>query len=153
MLRERDIQLGRCVCGSATRLASGSRGGSHKALTPLSPSASLPQIPPLQDMNEEELSLWRQLSPDALLSNDDPIPFTRITDDNVITQALVPMVGESSQSTALTDAVWPANIPPRELLSHLVETVFNAVPLATRVLHRPTFMANLAKPPNDLNFP
>ncbi|KAG8882848.1 hypothetical protein FRB97_007672 [Tulasnella sp. 331] len=59
----------------------------------------------------------------------------------------------SSNSTALSEDTWPLNIPPPELLHHLVETVFNCVPLATRLIHRATFMTNLAKPPSSPDFP
>ncbi|KAG8882847.1 hypothetical protein FRB97_007671 [Tulasnella sp. 331] len=58
-----------------------------------------------------------------------------------------------SSKAALSEDIWPLNIPPPELLHHLVETVFNCVPLATRLIHRPTFMTNLAKPPSSLDFP
>ncbi|KAG8882605.1 hypothetical protein FRB98_003581, partial [Tulasnella sp. 332] len=36
-----------------------------------------------------------------------------------------------SSKAALSEDIWPLNIPPPELLHHLVETVFNCVPLAT----------------------
>ncbi|KAG8997272.1 hypothetical protein FRB95_003578 [Tulasnella sp. JGI-2019a] len=58
-----------------------------------------------------------------------------------------------SDPTALSTTTWPPNIPPPELLHHLVETVFNCVPLATRLIHRPTFMANLLQSSTSANFP
>ncbi|KAG8846766.1 hypothetical protein FRB96_001791 [Tulasnella sp. 330] len=59
----------------------------------------------------------------------------------------------SSENATLSTEIWPLNIPPPELLYHLAETVFAAVPLANRVLHRPTFMASLAYPPSSHEFP
>ncbi|KAG8875654.1 hypothetical protein FRB97_004838 [Tulasnella sp. 331] len=57
------------------------------------------------------------------------------------------------ETAALSTEIWPVNIPPLELLHHLAETVFAAVPLANRILHRPTFMASLAYPPSSHEFP
>ncbi|KAG8882853.1 hypothetical protein FRB97_007677 [Tulasnella sp. 331] len=56
-------------------------------------------------------------------------------------------------STDVSTNVWPPNLPPPELLHHLAETVFSSVPLATRVIHRPIFMASLALPPSSPRFP
>ncbi|KAG8857248.1 hypothetical protein FRB96_005923 [Tulasnella sp. 330] len=56
-------------------------------------------------------------------------------------------------NTTVSTTLWPRNIPPPELLHHLAETVFNAVPLATRIIHRPTFMASLALSPSSPAFP
>ncbi|KIO22827.1 hypothetical protein M407DRAFT_27699 [Tulasnella calospora MUT 4182] len=48
---------------------------------------------------------------------------------------------------------WPLNIPPPDILLHLVETFFSSVPLAARLIHRPSFMANLQKVPTSPDFP
>ncbi|KAG8857198.1 hypothetical protein FRB96_005872 [Tulasnella sp. 330] len=56
-------------------------------------------------------------------------------------------------SSTLSTTTWPPNIPPPELLQHLVETVFTCVPLAARLIHRPTFTVNLRKPPDSVDFP
>ncbi|KAG8996575.1 hypothetical protein FRB94_014292 [Tulasnella sp. JGI-2019a] len=55
--------------------------------------------------------------------------------------------------TAVSGDIWPRNIPPLELMRHLAETVFHAVPLSTRLIHRPMFMASLTKPYRSPNFP
>ncbi|KAG9015675.1 hypothetical protein FRB90_004494 [Tulasnella sp. 427] len=50
-------------------------------------------------------------------------------------------------------ASWPPNIPPPVVLYHLVETFFASVPLASRLIHKPTFMASLRQLPTSLDFP
>ncbi|KAG8996146.1 hypothetical protein FRB94_008536 [Tulasnella sp. JGI-2019a] len=64
-----------------------------------------------------------------------------------------PLTSPMPEVKTLSTEIWPINIPPPELLHHLVETVLACVPLANRIIHRPTFMANLAKPPSSLDFP
>ena len=48
---------------------------------------------------------------------------------------------------------WPARLPTPDLLRHLIQTFFVSHPHASRLLHRPTFMASLDHPPNHPNFP
>ncbi|KAG9009235.1 hypothetical protein FRB93_005731 [Tulasnella sp. JGI-2019a] len=64
-----------------------------------------------------------------------------------------PATSSMPEINALSTEIWPMNIPPPELLRHLVDTVLICVPLANRIIHRPTFMANLAKPTSSLDFP
>ncbi|KAG9009234.1 hypothetical protein FRB93_005730 [Tulasnella sp. JGI-2019a] len=64
-----------------------------------------------------------------------------------------PATSPMPEMKTLSTEIWPINIPPPELLYHLVETVLACVPLANRVIHRPTFMASLAKPASSLDFP
>ncbi|KAG8940390.1 hypothetical protein FRC04_005274 [Tulasnella sp. 424] len=53
----------------------------------------------------------------------------------------------------LSHQTWPLNIPPPDLLHHLVETFFASVPFAARLIHRPTFMTNLQQIPTSPDFP
>ncbi|KAG8882849.1 hypothetical protein FRB97_007673 [Tulasnella sp. 331] len=76
-----------------------------------------------------------------------------MSDFQVVVDELEPSPPLWHGSTDVSTTVWPENLPPPELLHHLAETVFNAVPLAVRVLHRPTFMASLGLPPNSPRFP
>jgi hypothetical protein len=48
---------------------------------------------------------------------------------------------------------WPPRLPTPDLLRHLLHTFFVSHPHASRLLHRPTFMASLDHPPNHPNFP
>ncbi|KAG8963640.1 hypothetical protein FRC05_004574 [Tulasnella sp. 425] len=48
---------------------------------------------------------------------------------------------------------WPLNIPPPMVLYHLVEIFFNSVPLASRLIHKPTFMVGLRQVPTSSEFP
>ncbi|KAG8969216.1 hypothetical protein FRC05_001180 [Tulasnella sp. 425] len=53
----------------------------------------------------------------------------------------------------LTTDIWPLNIPPPDTLHHLVNTFFSSVPLASRLIHKPTFMASLRLVPTSASFP
>jgi len=48
---------------------------------------------------------------------------------------------------------WPLNVPPPDLLLHLVDTFFACAPFASHIVHQPTFMANLLKPAASPDFP
>lgn len=48
---------------------------------------------------------------------------------------------------------WPPRLPAPDLLRHLIQTFFVSHPHASRLLHRPTFMASLDHAPNHPNFP
>lgn len=49
--------------------------------------------------------------------------------------------------------IWPLNIPPPATLFHLVEIFFSSVPLAGRLIHKPTFISNLRQVPTSPEFP
>lgn len=53
----------------------------------------------------------------------------------------------------LTRDIWPLNIPPPDTLQHLVEVFFSSVPLASRLIHKPSFMINLQQVPTSPEFP
>lgn len=61
--------------------------------------------------------------------------------------------GVPSAGLQLMDTTWPLNIPPPDLLYHLVETFFNSAPFANILIHRPTFMTNLLQFPSAPDFP
>ncbi|KAG9047466.1 hypothetical protein FS837_002180 [Tulasnella sp. UAMH 9824] len=48
---------------------------------------------------------------------------------------------------------WPLNIPPPMVLYHLVDVFFDSVPLADRLIHKPTFMVGLRQVPTSPEFP
>ncbi|KAH9840158.1 uncharacterized protein C8Q71DRAFT_746053 [Rhodofomes roseus] len=48
---------------------------------------------------------------------------------------------------------WSKNLPSPELLRHLVDAYFSFNADASRLLHRPTFMADLSLPPTHPRFP
>lgn len=52
-----------------------------------------------------------------------------------------------------TPVGWPENIPPPDLLRHLAETFFHCLPHGRRLIHRETFLASLAEPPESPRFP
>ncbi|KAG9047467.1 hypothetical protein FS837_002181 [Tulasnella sp. UAMH 9824] len=66
-----------------------------------------------------------------------------------------PTSAEALNSTTfdVCPASWPLNIPPPLVLHHLVEIFFNSVPLASRLIHKPTFMLGLRQVPTSPDFP
>ncbi|KAG9000053.1 hypothetical protein FRB94_005682 [Tulasnella sp. JGI-2019a] len=62
------------------------------------------------------------------------------------------VVGPDDDAT-LGPPGWPLYVPPPELLHHLVETFFDSVPHAARLIHRQSFMSLLATPPSSKQFP
>ncbi|QRV78602.1 Fungal specific transcription factor domain [Ceratobasidium sp. AG-Ba] len=48
---------------------------------------------------------------------------------------------------------WPANLPSRQLVNHLVDLFFNCYPNSRRVVHRPTFLSSLLESPSSPRFP
>ncbi|KAG8997274.1 hypothetical protein FRB95_003580 [Tulasnella sp. JGI-2019a] len=160
----KDAQLAACVCrfsGSAssqaptsvsTRVDSyttlsneDSASGSISPLDPMARRQPLANILPLEPFNEKQAveaisppKNWQQIPP--LLSAGSE-PHALPTDLN------------GTAESALSLEIWPLNIPPRELLHHLVETVFHSVPLASRAIHRASFMKSLQQPPSSNDFP
>ncbi|KAG8989191.1 hypothetical protein FRB90_002375 [Tulasnella sp. 427] len=65
----------------------------------------------------------------------------------------MPTDGTPPSTFELTADIWPLNIPPPETLYHLVETFFASVPLASRLIHKPTFIASLQLIPTSSKFP
>ncbi|KAG9027771.1 hypothetical protein FRB95_007403 [Tulasnella sp. JGI-2019a] len=94
------------------------------------PDRISPPIPPPTE--------WKEI-PTALPSVPEPPILSTATDD--------------AMGSSIASDIWPLNIPPPELLHHLVETVFNSVPLASRTIHRPSFMASLSNLPSSPEFP
>ncbi|KAG8987392.1 hypothetical protein FRB93_004852 [Tulasnella sp. JGI-2019a] len=139
-LRERDVELAACICrpkpsaDSALRLLRLQSTSSDRSQVAYSLPTSLSVSPTPSD-------------PPNLLPTDPQI----ITYDN----DLAPPTPDQPNNGPMTlsTAAWPPNIPAPELLHHLVETVFSCVPLASRLIHRPTFLANLQKPPTSVDFP
>ncbi|CCA69156.1 hypothetical protein PIIN_03056 [Serendipita indica DSM 11827] len=89
-------------------------------------------------------SLRAQLSPLGRLSISDPF-------DQLYQQQQLPNLPFDSNNVLWPN--WPERLPAPPLLHNLAETFFSCHPHATRLLHRPTFMASLALPPNHADFP
>lgn len=61
--------------------------------------------------------------------------------------------GMDSVTFDVVPSAWPPNLPPPVVLYHLVDTFFASVPLASRLLHKPTFMVALRQLPTSPDFP
>lgn len=67
--------------------------------------------------------------------------------------SMTPDYSAYSPENELLWSSWPEELPPPNVLNHLVEVFFSSVPLATRILHKPTFFASLMHPPRSPQFP
>ncbi|KAG8989205.1 hypothetical protein FRB94_014589 [Tulasnella sp. JGI-2019a] len=107
-IKMKDVQLAACVCGFFGQASSQVPTSSH-----LAPDQRPEAMPPPNN---------GQQIPPSLSSSPEP--------------QILPVDQIEPTGSALCLGIWPLNIPPRELLHHLVETVFHCVPLASRwVLH------------------
>ncbi|PAV22369.1 hypothetical protein PNOK_0232600 [Pyrrhoderma noxium] len=60
---------------------------------------------------------------------------------------------EPNRATQVLWPNWPHNLPPVELLQHLVEVFFAFHPHAGKLFHPPTFLTKLSLPPGHIDFP
>lgn len=169
MLRQRDYELASCVCRGGTtpnmyRLipvgGDGHRASSAPNYSPrppdfdsydVAPSRSRP-LPPSHSNSSMSVSAWLRSS---ILPSHHPL---QIDMDLIPTPALqASRIFTASGPAPIADQVfhanWPPNLPPIDLLDHLVQTFFQSTPFATRLLHQPTFMANLRCAPESSEFP
>ncbi|KAG9042989.1 hypothetical protein FS837_010153 [Tulasnella sp. UAMH 9824] len=66
---------------------------------------------------------------------------------------ITPPMSDPGTFNDLTRDIWPLNIPPPDTLHHLVEIFFSSVPLASRLIHKPSFMISLQQVPTSPEFP
>lgn len=125
---------------------SASLAGYQTQPIPLQPTPAIatPNTSSISDPMSESISIATLLVPPEQWD----LPGT-----NSFTAASTPAPAGSLGSYELSTEIWPLNIPPPETLYHLVETFFSSVPLATRLIHKPTFMAKLRKAPSCPDFP
>ncbi|KAG9027772.1 hypothetical protein FRB95_007404 [Tulasnella sp. JGI-2019a] len=124
-IKMKDVQLAACVCGFFGQASSQVPTSSH-----LAPDQRPEAMPPPNN---------GQQIPPSLSSSPEP--------------QILPVDQIEPTGSALCLGIWPLNIPPRELLHHLVETVFHCVPLASRLIHRASFMTSLQQPSSSDDFP
>ncbi|KAG8882844.1 hypothetical protein FRB97_007668 [Tulasnella sp. 331] len=180
IIRGKDTLLAGCICrvpgvesvqltpltthtsmDSQATLSTGTSGSMSPSLAdPVTqPQPQLPSIlSPLAmlDLNQNSnASASFEQTPSASGWQQTPTHFSLVQEPEMVTPAtLSASVDEpGAAKSSLSLEIWPLNIPPPELLHHLVETVFNSVPLASRAIHRPSFMTSLTKPPSSPEFP
>ncbi|KAG8987872.1 hypothetical protein FRB90_003091, partial [Tulasnella sp. 427] len=157
LLQQANEKIAQCTCGAAQMYQSpGANGG----IDSVSPWDSISMA--LSPTNATSFQPTPAIStPDATFISD-PVPNATIsalldpTDswNFPSVQSIAGFTPEGSpNSFALSTDVWPLNIPPPETLYHLVETFFSSLPLATRLIHQPTFMASLRHSPTSPEFP
>ncbi|KAG8905657.1 hypothetical protein FRB99_008498, partial [Tulasnella sp. 403] len=143
LLEQRSAELASCVCG----VRSSAAASTSRTVVSSSPESCFPEnagvtstpgVPSVFLPHPATLDS-SQLQVDIL--NDPP----QTTPD---LQTTFPVGGWQ-----LIDGAWPINVPPPDLLYHLVDTFFACAPLAHWVLHRPTFMLHLLQGPSSPNFP
>lgn len=103
------------------------------------PSISLNHITP---QSSTFMPLPFPFSNTTFLDNPTPFPLAHLNS---------PCPPGPDQSIGINN--WPLDLPPPEILLHLIDTLFLCNPLFTRLVHRPSFMPNLLLNPNDPRFP
>ncbi|KIO22764.1 hypothetical protein M407DRAFT_27718 [Tulasnella calospora MUT 4182] len=161
LLQLADAKLAQCTCGAAHMYQS---HGSGQDVTSLAHSDSVSLL--------GNPTLTTPPQPTPALATSTPSPTSNSISGSISIGALLvppkewdaPLIGAftaapptspagSPGSYELTTDIWPLNIPPPETLYHLVETFFSSIPLATRLIHKPTFMARLRQVPTSPEFP
>ncbi|KIO22768.1 hypothetical protein M407DRAFT_27721 [Tulasnella calospora MUT 4182] len=171
LLAAANAKLAGCTCGAAAGVSTNvlepdglslSTGNSQHASAATAPRLALEQIP-------ATTGLMSEIVPEA------PFPNPAFSSPSfgafLLSNTLgnpgtlpIPMIstfGSSSFSTGGTGSAtsdvlpsaWPPGLPPPAVLYHLVETFFASVPLASRLIHKPTFMVALRQLPTSLDFP
>ncbi|KAF8325796.1 uncharacterized protein EI90DRAFT_3071770 [Cantharellus anzutake] len=64
-----------------------------------------------------------------------------------------PSPPSTSQSTAVVPSAYSPTLPPAHVLLHLVDLFFHHVSRASRLIHRPSFLAALHEGPNSPRYP
>lgn len=134
IIQQKDAQLSACVCGLSGYSSSGAGTASVLLISPdlsnaasesTSPSGYVIQDPPV-------VPLGLSVVESSVGGIDGFLSAARVHYQTPHTPSPVPPTILPKPCTDLTEAAWPANIPPPELLHHFVDTVFNSVPLASR---------------------
>lgn len=145
-------KLSRCSCGASSTLPPSTTLDPTRAptlttsnITSCGPSAihvpdSMTSVPPPIDAFLLPPSPWNVNGPP-------PAPYLPFYPTPTSVEAL------NTTTFDVCPASWPLNIPPPLVLHHLVEIFFNSVPLASRLIHKPTFMLGLRQVPTSPEFP
>ncbi|KAG9015676.1 hypothetical protein FRB90_004495, partial [Tulasnella sp. 427] len=149
LLRAANDKLAQCTCGAAGVPDS-------QAFTEVfSGPSPLPYEPGFQISLDTELAL-NFPTPSTPNSNQflaaPPLIPEMTMNIPILPAGMVPQL-EFPGSYELTFDIWPLNIPPPATLFHLVEIFFSSVPMASRLIHKPTFMSNLRQVPTSPDFP
>ncbi|KAG9042988.1 hypothetical protein FS837_010152 [Tulasnella sp. UAMH 9824] len=152
LLRIADDRLAQCTCGAAQI------PDPHAFKETSSNSSPMPAAPGLQPLGATMESEIEFTFPSPPLPNSNQfLPGPPLALDSPSPHALNPNEEmpqhDSPGSRELTLNIWPLNIPPPAMLFHLVEIFFYSVPLASRLIHKPTFISNLSQPPTSPDFP
>ncbi|KAG8892315.1 hypothetical protein FRC01_014232, partial [Tulasnella sp. 417] len=162
IVRQKDAELQTCTCRRSTALTPTQ---STQALTPTSTTpiiSSFGDTSPLSTTETFDQRSGYSLVPASAPYPDPPINVPSAVADGgdilVSSFGVTDLPGRifthpTAGPSQVTHHNWPLNIPPPDILYHLVETFFSSVPLATRLIHRPSFMANLQKVPTSPDFP
>ncbi|KAG9043659.1 hypothetical protein FS837_009294 [Tulasnella sp. UAMH 9824] len=154
--------LAKCTCGAAHSLKLFSSPSDANATSPSDrdsaspPTISSPPNPP--GTHGESLSTALLFSSAPAISSFllPPSPWDTRQPPLLpihLLDPLAPFVPGSPGGFDISTTVWPLNIPPPPVLFHLVETFFSSVPLASRLIHKPTFMLNIRQLPTSPDFP
>lgn len=146
--------------GSSTLPSSSSHGSSVSTPQPnVGPCLAtlLDGAEGLQQEHQSQLLIHDPLIESLLLSslpeNSPETPIAITSGFETINPTILAASQTNPMPFEVLPAAWPPALPPPPVLNHLVETFFTCVPLASRLIHKPTFMAALQHSPTSLEFP
>ncbi|KAG8896088.1 hypothetical protein FRC00_006500 [Tulasnella sp. 408] len=158
LLEVAEGKLGKCTCGAAH--STPSLGLAVDADTVLPPentftfatTSAASALLPIQPLSS--LTVTSTLNPpfSALSIGSLLVPQSAWDPVGIDLTPITPPMSEPG-TFELTRDIWPLNIPPPDTLQHLVEIFFSSVPLASRLIHKPSFMISLQQVPTSPEFP
>ncbi|KAG9047470.1 hypothetical protein FS837_002184 [Tulasnella sp. UAMH 9824] len=168
LLEAANAKLACCTCGAAAGVStnasepdglSPSTGGSQQASAATTPYLAPGQVRLTTNSRGEFMSevpstasAFSMPSFGALFLSNTLVPFPGPVISTPDSNSF--MAGDTSSATFdVLPSAWPPGLPPPAVLYHLVETFFTSVPLASRLIHKPTFMVALRQLPTSLDFP
>lgn len=173
LLQEANAKLACCTCGAATgapannvepeALSALTGGGSQSGEFAAVPQLALKNSHVTPDSSFEGF-VAESLIPNVGFSSPTSGYFLLPNNLRNIDSVPTPSISTVDASSFLADGVgsaildilpsaWPSSLPPPVIVYHLVETFFTSVPLASRLIHKPTFMVNLRQVPTSPDFP
>ncbi|KIO22770.1 hypothetical protein M407DRAFT_9773 [Tulasnella calospora MUT 4182] len=173
LLQAANAKLACCTCGAAATSPTNTlEPEAFSALTSCgsqhSESAGTPDLarehPHVVADSHREETVAETSVPHNVFSSPSDAVFLLPNSSRNIESFPTPSISTFNSSSFLADGIglatleifpsaWPPALPPPVVLYHLVETFFSSVPLASRLIHKPTFMVNLQQLPTSPDFP
>lgn len=174
LLEAANQKLSLCSCEASSRgltffphsrSTGASPSNNEQTIPPLPISNSLQEYPPADASYLTSAITTALLVPDPITFSSPPIDafllapspwnLSGLLSLSTLHVSYFPALADDINSTTfdICPSSWPLNIPPPTVLYHLVGVFFNSVPLADRLIHKPSFMVGLSQVPTSPEFP